>query len=272
MAEATARHMAWTVSNPQNLLMLADVVTHSGWPTTKRDLFEQWSLRHLAEHKESLQNSPLGQYGAVDLMDPAGAACAALLISDVSGIRLGSPSDDEVHGYQSVPCANQEAVLAALSRRAFSSIEHNVVTYVHRTIAEYLGARWLGKRVDEGLPLSRIQALLGVDSHPSASLRGFHAWLPLFVPLQATALISKDPVGILTYGDAASLPPSQKNDLIKALAAVAAENAWFLSENTSTYGLAGLSCSETAEQLIAILRSAVDPTRWGSHWRAIVLS
>ncbi len=259
LAEATARHMEWTVSNPQNLLMLADVVTDSGWPTTKRDLFEQWSLRHLAEHKESLQNSTLGHYAAADLTDPAGACCAALLISDVAGIRLGSSSDDQMPGYQSVPCATQEAVLAALSRTAFSSIEPDVVTYVHRTIAEYLGARWLGKRVDEGLPLSRIQALLGVNSHPSPSLRGLHAWLPVFAPLQATALISTDPVGILTYGDAASLPPSQKNDLIKSLAAVAAENPWFMVESNSTYGLTGLSCSETAEQLIAILRSASEP-------------
>ncbi len=44
---------------------------------------------------------------------------------------------------------------------------------------------------------------------------------------------------------------------------LAAENAWFLSESTSTYGLAGLSCSDTAEQLIAILiycRSAIFET------------
>ena len=150
-------------------------------------------------------------------------------------------------------------MLAALSRSVFSSVEPNVATYVHRTIAEYLGARWLGKRVAEGLPLSRIQALLGVDCHPSPSLRGLHAWLPIFVPLQATALISRDPVGVLTYGDAAALPPSQKTDLIKALADSAAENSWFLTESLSDYGLAGLSCRETAEQLGDILRSAVDP-------------
>lgn len=257
-AEATARHMEWMVTNPQNLLMLAEVVAHSGWPATKRDLYEQWSLRHLAEHKESLHESQLGRYASADLVDPAGAACAALLISDATGIQRGPSSDDQVPSYRSVPCSNQESVLAALSRSAFSSVEPNVATYVHRTIAEYLGARWLGKRVAEGLPLSRIQALLGVDRYPSPSLRGLHAWLPLFVPLQATALIARDPGGVLAYGDAASLPPSQKADLIKSLGTLAAENPWFLTESLSDYGLAGLSCPETAEQLVAILRSSAD--------------
>jgi hypothetical protein len=259
LAEAKSRRMDWTVSNPQNLLMLADVVTHSGWPSTKHELYEQWSLRHLSEHKATLQNSQLGTYSAKDLISPAGAACAALLISDVVGIRLGPSSDIQTPSYKSVPYANQEAVLAGLSRTAFSSIQPDVITYIHRTVAEYLAARWLGEKIQEGLPLSRVQALLGVDAHPSPSLRGLHAWLPVFVPLQAATLISKDPIGILTYGDAASLPPSQKNDLIKSLAAVAAENGWFLAQGASTYGLEGLSSPETAEQLIAILRSPAEP-------------
>jgi hypothetical protein len=191
LAEASAKHMEWMVSNPQNLVMLAGVVAHSGWPATKRDLYEQSSLRHLAEHNEGLRYSQLGSYAAADLVDPAGAACATLLISGATGIRRGPYSDDQTPTYRSVPCSNQEGVIAAMGRRAFISAEpldQDVATYVHRTIAEYLGARWLGKRVEEGLPLSRIQALLGVDSHPSPSLRGLHAWLPVFVPLQATFL------------------------------------------------------------------------------------
>lgn len=259
LAEATARHMEWMVSNPQNLLMLANVVTDSGWPATKRDLFEQWSLRHLKEYKPILHDKQLGSYAAADLLDAAGAACAALLISDVIGIRRGPSVEDHVPSYRSVPYPNQEAVLAALSRSAFSSAEPDVATYVHRTIAEYLGARWLGKKVAEGLPLSRVQALIGVDSHPSPSLRGLHAWLPLFVPLQASALISKDPIGVLMYGDAASLHASHKTDLITSIAALAAENAWFLNEGFSNYGLAGLSSPDTAEELIRIIRSAASP-------------
>jgi hypothetical protein len=259
LAEATAKHIEWALPNPLSLVMLADVVRHSGWPKTRHELYEQWSLRHLAEQKEALQNSPLGGYPAADLLDPAGAACAAALISDISGLRLGPSSDDQTPSYQSVPFSNQEPVLAALSRGVFSAAEPGIVTPVHRAIAEYLGARHLGNRVDHGLPLSRILALLGVDAHPSRSLRGLHAWLPVFVPLQAPALISKDPLGVLIYGDAASLRPSHKSDLIKSIANVAAENAWFLSEGLSDYGLAALSSPETAEQLIDVLRSQTSP-------------
>ena len=259
LAEATARRIVWQTQNPQKLLMLAEVVSYSGWPVTTRDLYEQWSLIHLEEHKESLQRTQLGQYAAAELVDPAGAACAAVLISDAAGIRRGPSSDDLVPSYRSVPGAETEAVLAALSRPAFSSVGPDIATYVHRTIAEYLGARWLGKQVDAGLPLSRLQALVGVDCHPSPSLRGLHAWLPVFVPLQAASMISNDPIGVLTYGDAASLPASHRIDLIKAIGALAAENAWFLAEGLSDYGLAGLSCPETAEHLLAILRSPAEP-------------
>ena len=259
LRNAASRQMEWVVSNPQNLLMLADVVLHFGWPTTKRELYEQWCLRHLSEQKETLRESQLGHYAAEELLDPAGAACAGLLISGVSGIRLGPLSDAQIPSYLSVPYPKPQAVLAALTRSAFTSTEPDTVTYVHRTIAEYLGARYLGRRVDEGLPLARIQSVLGVDGYPSPSLRGLYAWLPIFVPLQAPVLISRDPIGILTYGDVASLRASHKTDLIKSMGAVATENAWFLKEQLTDYGLVGLSCPETAEQLVGILRAPNDP-------------
>ena len=260
LAKAAARHLDWMVSNPQNLLMLAEVVAKSGWPSTKRELYEQSSRNHLAETKRHLHGSPLGHHPPAELLDPAGAACAALLISGAPGIARSAYFDGNLPTYSSVPFSQAELVLAALGRRAFTSVpETEAVTCVHRTLAEYLGARWLGKSVAEGLPLSRIQALLGADFRPSPSLRGLHAWLPHFVPLHASVLISSDPIGILTYGDAASLSPSNKSDLIKALGGLAAENAWFLTEGLSEYGLAGLSCPETAEQLLAILRSEADP-------------
>src|ERR1019366_858449 len=99
--------------------------------------------------------------------------------------------------------------------------------------------QWIGSRVANGLPIARVQALLGVDFRPTASLRGLHAWLPLFVPKDAASLIANDPLGIVTYGDASSLQPSQRNDLIRALARLATENPWFLTEGFSDYGLAG---------------------------------
>ncbi|MGC2658293.1 MAG: hypothetical protein WA324_10095 [Bryobacteraceae bacterium] len=255
LKEAANRHMEWIVSNPQNLLMLVDVVAKSGWPKTKLDLYEQWNKMQLTERKEILRNSSLGHFSAETLLDAAGAICAALLISDVNGIRrTGDPTDD-APTYQSVPHANIDATLTALTRAAFVSPHPEIATYTHRTIAEYLGARWLGRQVANGLPLSRVQALLGVDSYPSSSLRGLHAWLPIFLPGEAGAVISHDPIGVLTYGDAASLKPSLKISLIKSLRAAASENVWVLNRALPNYGLAAISGPETAKELLAILKS-----------------
>ncbi len=258
LEEAAARNIHWAVSNPQSLLMLANVF-RDGWPATRRDLFEQWSLKNLTERNPELCNSDLGGYISAALLAPAGAACAALLISDVDGISLAPSLDERIPNYQSVPFPDKNAVFASLSRKIFSSREPNVVTYIHRTIAEYLGARWLGEQCKNGLPLSRIQALIGVDSRPSSSLRGLHAWLPLFMPLQAQQLISSDPLGVLIYGDVASFHPSLKSKLIKAIGTAVSENLWLLNQDITEYGLVGLATSETAEQLIEILKS-VDET------------
>jgi hypothetical protein len=182
-----------------------------------------------------------------------------LLISGVTAVSRNSSGDPEVPSYRSIPYSNPEAIFAALGRRAFTSAEGedpDSVTYIHRTVAEYLAARWIGRSVANGLPIARVQALLGVDFRPAPSLRGLHAWLPLFVPKEAASLIANDPLGIVTYGDAASLQPSQKTVLIGALARLAVENPWFLWEGFSDYGLAGLSSPETAEQLLDIIHSA----------------
>ena len=172
LAEAASRGMEWTVSNARNLVMLAKVVRCTGWPGTKRELYESWCLTQLAEHKASLQESTLGQYLPGELISPAGAVCAAMMISDVTAVRRGPSDDPLAPNYEMVCWPDKKAVAASLNRNVFTSSDQGDVTFIHRTVAEYLGARWLGKRVKEGLPLSRIQALLGVDSHPASSLRG----------------------------------------------------------------------------------------------------
>ena len=78
---------------------------------------------------------------------------------------------------------------AALGRRAFEAGPvPESVDYAHRTTAEFLGAEWLAARVRAGLPLGRVQALMGVDGHPASELRGLHARLVRFLPEQADCL------------------------------------------------------------------------------------
>ena len=254
--EATKRGLEWIIENPQFLIMLSKVVTSSGWPDTKHDLYKQWSLLHLQEHREESSDA----YSPGELLDPAGAASACMLIADVPAISLTTHQAKDAPSYRSVPYSNRDAVLAALRRNAFRSLEAGSAAYVHRTVAEFLGARWLGILVGNGLPLSRLQALIGVDERPSPSLRGLHAWLPIFIPSQAATLIRADPAGILVYGDIASLKAPQKIALLESVKSSIAENPSFLiNDYLHDHQMRGLSCPETAAYLGSLLNSAQEP-------------
>ncbi|MCC7248455.1 MAG: hypothetical protein IT473_07520, partial [Lysobacter sp.] len=141
-----------------------------------------------------------------------------------------------------IPLAPPEAIEAALTRRVFVSTgEANVVDYLHRTVAEYLGACWLAEKIVGGLPLARIQALLGVDGYPASSLRGLHAWLAVLSPDSASALIDADPMGVVMYADAAKLGPGHKAHLLKALSLHAERDPWFYRGAYAVYEIGALS-------------------------------
>ncbi len=206
-AEALRRGIEGFLGNPQTLIMLADVVAGSSWPSTRVDLFNRTAQLLLTESNEERARSGIGSRSATDLLDVTGAICAVRLISDVSGISLReSDTNTDYPTYRSLNGFEPEIVQAALSRRVFEATgEMEAVDYNHRTVAEFLAARWLANRVRAGFSLRRLRALLGVAGHPASELRGLHAWLPVMLPERADELIKADPYGVLTYGDGGSL-------------------------------------------------------------------
>ncbi|UWU83181.1 hypothetical protein N2605_27055 [Bradyrhizobium yuanmingense] len=143
---------------------------------------------------------------------------------------------------------------AALGRRIFDAgQEPETVDYSHRTMAEYLAAEFLAARVRDGLPFGRVVALLGVDGHPAAELRGLHAWLAVHLPERADELIEAAPYGVLTYGDAASLTPSSCASLVRALDRLSKENRWFRSGNWESRSIGGLARPDMVGEFRAIL-------------------
>jgi hypothetical protein len=144
----------------------------------------------------------------------------------------------------------------ALGRRAFEAGPvPESVDYAHRTTAEFLGAEWLADRVRAGLPLGRVQALMGVDGHPAPELRGLNAWLAGFLPEQADRLIEADPYGVLTYGDAGALSPTSRRRLLDALGRLSASDPWFRAGYWRSPGIGALSQPDMVEAFRAVLNS-----------------
>lgn len=235
--EEAEKHSAYEfLHNPQNLLMLAEAVKEGNWPQTRSELFHSATQLLLTEHSKEHSRQNSGIYTSDELEPPAGAICALRILSDVSGISL-LPNDirPEYPSYRTIPFFSHEIIRATLSRRVFSAgDELETVDYSHRTIAEYLAAKWLASIVEKGLPLGRLRSLLGFEGYPSSELRGLHAWLAVFLPQYANVFIQADPYGVLTYGDTASLSTVDKQSLLVALSKLSESDPWFRNHGFSS--------------------------------------
>jgi hypothetical protein len=263
LEQAYERDLEDFLLNPQNLLMLADVVKKGNWPKRRRELYDAATELLLQEHSPNRSRFGEGIYTADELRDAAGAICAARLIADVEGISLrDSDGRSDFPSYRTIGFAKIDEIRAALSRRAFrAGHQEETVDYSHRTTAEYLAAAWLAKKVRAGFPIGRVRALIGVDGYPASELRGIHAWLPVFLPEYANLLIDADPFGVLTYGDAASLEPSGRKHVLEALGRLAAVDPWFRADNWSARGLGALASADMVEPFRVILRTE-PPNCW----------
>jgi hypothetical protein len=257
LKEAANRGLHEFLANPQNLLMLADVVKGGAWPDTRQELFQRATEALLAESNEIRKRSGDGRFSSKELLDAAGAVCATRLLSDVDGISLAEHSEDkDFPSYRSITLCDVEKVRAALGRRCFvAGARPESVDYMHRTVAEYLAGRWLAKIIRSGLPVARVLALIGVDNRPVAELRGLHAWLAVLLPEYSDRLIDGDPYGALTYGDAASLSTSSRLHLLEALDRLSKLNPWFRSGNWRSPFLGTLSGQDMIMGFRAILQS-----------------
>ena len=263
--QAYSKGVSSLLANPQTLIMLADSVKNGQWPKTKKDLYENATELLLIEHNDKHKRKPLAGFTSSQLKDAAGAACAVLLIADVEGISLLKGTN---YSYAEVPYPDSEAVLAALIKRAFVSIDQEQVNYSHRTIAEYLAACWLVNSIRKGLPVSRVCSLLCIDNYPALELRGLYAWLVQLLPEYADALMASDPYGVLVLGDVSCLLLSSRKALLNALVKLAEKDPWFRAQDWTSEPLGALSTPEMANEFKAILSR--QPQQF--HLRSIVLN
>ena len=258
--EAERRGLSEFLINPQNLIMLAEVVLKKAWPATRKDLLENTTVLLLKEHNLAHVRSGGGQYAVNEVRAPASAACALRLISDVEGISLAETEIDPLYPtYRTIPFAKPELTLASLGRRAFRALGNEAVDYSHRVRAEYAAAGWLAQQIRDGLPLSRVQALIGIDGVPAPELRGMHAWLAVLLPEFSDTIIDADPFGILIYSDPNSLGLTQRLRLLQALSRLAAADPYFRPEEHAPAAVSALCRSDMAPHLKKILKDAGAP-------------
>ncbi len=255
--KAESLNLTALLGNPQTLIMLADVVRNGTWPTTRKELFEKSCDLLLEEHDTEHARTGQGTFSSSELIESAGAVSATLLISGAPGVSLreNSSATSEFPSYRTIDFQHKEKLQACLTRRCFSFVdtENEAVTYIHRTVAEFLGAQWLAGKVRAGYPFYRALSLIGKDGCPASELRGLYGWLPLFLPEHAEICLQNDPYGILMYGDAASLPLSLRKKLLKNLNRLSKSDPWFRDGNWAHVQLGALSGEDMVDSFRDIL-------------------
>ena len=261
--KAHERGIDGLLDNPQTLKLLAEAVSNDGqWPTTRQDTFEL-ACRKLAD-EDSKKHRDLARTQGITIsvekiLTAAGQLCAVLLLSGKSGIALDRESADErfplVDDFAPDDLA---AAWKAISRKLFrpSDAQERVVPS-HRSIAEFLAAKWLAERIDnKGLPLGRVlKLLLGLDGRTVAGLRGLYGWLALCCLSARQRLIKADPLTVVIYGGAKPMPSDDKRRLFIGLQQEAGTPNYFQNrwQDLSVKPFGALADGELVEDFASIL-------------------
>jgi hypothetical protein len=194
------------------------------------------------------------------ILDAAGWICSVILLANLHGVsQTREGRNQRFASLEQFPPPDLVASERALSSRLFRNHGADRLVPTHRTIAEFLGARWLARRIDQGqLSLRRLLNLLvGMDRRSVHGLRGLYAWLANLCLAAQSELIRLDSLTVLVYGDPKSLSSGGKLALWGGLLQEAESNPGFSWDSRSGRFFGGLACSEITPGLREVLESSL---------------
>ena len=232
------RSLSDLYGNPLTLGLLSKLALgdDDSVPSGKAALFERAVDILRTEHNPGKHSAALAKLSKSEALDAAGAIMASLLLSGKDAVTTVS-KPEETYSFVTTPdiatLPGGNAADAVIASRLFRTADFDDQAFVplHRTIAEYLGARWLGERASsDELRITRILKLMSADGLVPASLRGLHAWLAQ-TPSFTLPVIESDPYGFLRYGDADNLSSEQARVLLRSLGKLNDEDPFFRADD-----------------------------------------
>lgn len=254
MHQAQEHGLEELLRNPQTLNLLVDAVGGKAWPQSRSEIYAMACDNLVSEKNREHRQAKRGQALPADsLLDAAGYLCAIQLLSGIAGYALDEESADKQHYCWKSLKQERLPLLAALKTNLFQGDGEELRIPVHRSVAEFLGARYIAMRVEnEGLPFGRVLALMtGEDGGIVADLRGLGAWLSVYSRTGRQLLIERDPAGVVLYGDTRNFPVQDKLHVLEVWQREAKRYPWFASErwsSSSSNAAIGALCTQDMEQ------------------------
>lgn len=220
--------------NPRNLALLARInFSVHPVPETKTKLFKLATEKLWQEVNPKAQNA-LGSLHPEQVIECAGLIFAIYLLAGKQFIykgMTGSTPDDAINLHSLTDLINSETLVSTIQSRLFQSVETELFKPWHRSVAEYLGAKWLAKAMSSPRIKRHILSYLIFDEGVVASLRGLFAWLPTFNSNLSEIVIKTDPYGLIEYGDTNYFSATDSVLLFDALEELTVDNPWFRRNN-----------------------------------------
>lgn len=269
--QANRHGLADLLRNPQTLDLLVKAVGDKDWPESRDATYELACQQLVREENKGHRDAKRGAAPAMavtegGLLDAAGFLCAVHLLAGIAGFALDDDAADAQHmllsGLGDLP--RELPLIAALGSGLFQRDEREQQRIpIHRSIAEYLGARYLAAKIAAGLPLGRVIALMaGDDGGIVVDLRGLVAWLAVHCRSGRVELIARDPLGVVLYGDVRGFPLDDKRHVLSSLKDEAERYANFRFEHWVVSPFGALETPDMVpvfqEILAASSRSAAD--------------
>lgn len=275
--QAEHHGIAPLLRNPQTLGLMAQAIREGRWPENRAEVYslacERLAQENNRRHRDAQRANPVE---ASTIPRAAGQLFAVLLLAGKSGIALDpDASDSEFPALQQLIPTDPAAATKALQSKLFmQAVSHDErLIPCHRSVAEYLAARWLAQALDRHeLPLNRLlNLLLGHDGGVVTDLRGLFAWLAQCSTLARPRLIDIDPLGIVLYGDARPLSAADKRHLLQALRQQAERFPgfrWHLRHDQEAFG--ALADEALLEDFRQILQSPQRDEATQSHMDCVL--
>lgn len=223
IAQAEAHGIGALLSNPQTLGLTVKALGGKTWPRSRDDTYRLACDALVQE--ENRKHRDLTRFQPVPkdtLLEAAGQIFATLLLADKSGVALDpSEKNDRFPVLPDFELSSPEQGAMTLGTALFvpSTSNDQQLEPTHRSVAEYLAAEWLGKKIDSReLPLKRVlNLMLGFDGKAVAGLRGLYGWLALKSLKAQHGLIKNDPLTVALYSDPHPMDVEAKRLLLQEI-------------------------------------------------------
>ncbi len=232
-----------------HLIVKAVETRDNRWPASRSAIYEmaceQLAIEYNEEHRAERR---LNQPSIDRMLEDAGLMSALCLLAGIPGFSDKADADrDHAVLIDTLPGAlGIENPRAALNSKIFV-VDGNRRVPRHRTIAEFLAAGAIAARIKGGLPIKRVLALMsGGDGGIVDPLRGLHAWLATRCEPERPALIDRDPLGVVLYGDLKLFSTEEKKRVLHALHREAQRFAWFRKDHWEAHPFGALGTSDMA--------------------------